>query len=66
MGVAQAQSKNPYQNQEYGPTFSVIGGAQILCFAGLYTGASDRPPRDQVEASLFYFLFSAAVTKTGG
>ena len=38
-------------NQECGPTFCVIGEAQILCFAWLYTGASNVPPRDQVEAS---------------
>ena len=67
IGVALAESKNPYLNQERGPTFRVIGEAQILCFAGLYTGGSDGPTRDQVKASLFiYFLFSAAVTKTGG
>ena len=50
------RSKNPYSNQERGPTFRVIAEAQFLCFAGLYTGASDGPPRDQVEESfLFYF-----------
>ena len=49
--VAEAESKNPYLNQEHGPTFGVIGKAQILCFAWLYTGASDGPPRDQMEAS---------------
>ena len=53
MGVAQADSKNPYFNQECGPTFRVIGEAQILCFAGLYTCASDGPPCDQVRASVF-------------
>ena len=52
-------------NQEQGPTFRVIGEAQILCFAGLYTGGSDGPTSVQVKAS-FYFLFSEAVTKTGG
>ena len=65
-GVAEAESKNPCSNQERRSTFRVIGEAQILCFAGLYTGASDGPPRDQVEASFLYFLFSTAVTKTGG
>ena len=52
MGVAQAESKNPYSNQERGPTmtFSVIGKAENLGFAGLYT---DGPPRDQVRASCF-------------
>ena len=37
-----------------------ISEAQIFCFAGLYTGASDglrRAPRDQVEASYFLFYF---------
>ena len=53
------ESKNPYSNQERGPTFRVIGEpgeAQILCFAGLYTGGSDGPPRDQVEARFFTFF----------
>ena len=66
MGVALAESKNAYSNQERGPTFCVICEAQILCFARLYTGASDGPPRDQVKASFLYFRFSAAVSKTGG
>ena len=48
------------------PTFRVIGEAQILCFAVLYTGGSDGPTRDQVKAIFFYFRFSVAVTKTGG
>ena len=65
-GVAQAESKNPYSNQERGPTFRVIGEAQNLCFAVLYTCGSDGPTRDQMKASSFYFLFSAAVTKVGG
>ena len=66
MGCAYAQSKNPYSNKERGPTFRVIGEAPIMCFAGFYTGGSDGPPRDQVRIRLFYFIFSAAVTKTGG
>ena len=47
-GVAQAESKNPYTNLQHGPTCSVISEAQILCFAGFYTGGSDGPTRDQV------------------
>ena len=39
-----------------GPTLRVIGEAQILCFAGLYTGGSDGPTRDQVRASFFVFV----------
>ena len=65
-GGAYAESKNPYSNQERKPTFRVIGEAQSLCFAGLYTGGSDGPRRDQVRAIDFLFYFSAAVTKTGG
>ena len=30
-------------------TFRVIGEAQILCFAVLYTGGSNGPTRDQVK-----------------
>ena len=37
-----------------------------LCFAGLYTGGSDGPTRDQVKASFFKFSFSAAVKKKNG
>ena len=39
------RSKNPYSNQERGPTFRVIAEAQFLCFAGLYTGAARRERR---------------------
>ena len=35
-----------------GPTFRVIGDAQILCFAELYTCWSNGPTYDQVKASL--------------
>ena len=56
-GVAQAESKNPYSNHERGPTFRLIGEEQFLCFAGLYTGGSNGPSRDQVEASFFSFSF---------
>ena len=65
-GCIGAESKNSYSNQERGPTFRVIGEAQILCFAGLYTGGSDGQTRDQVRASFFLFSLSAGVTKTGG
>ena len=61
-GVAQAESKNPYLNQECGLMFRVIGEEQILCFARLYTSASDWSPHDQVEASfsIFFLLLRVA------
>ena len=43
-----------------GRTFRVIGKAKLLCLAGLYTGGSDGPPRDQVrgcwEQVFFFFI----------
>ena len=39
-GVAQAERKIPFFNQERGPPSLAIGKAQILCFAGLYTGGT--------------------------
>ena len=53
-GVAQAESRV----WSRGPTFCIIGEAQILCFAELHTGGSDGPTRDQVKAT--------EVSKTGG
>ena len=44
--IAKAEIKNSYLKQKRGwyggSTFFVIGKAQILCFARLYTGGSDR------------------------
>ena len=57
MGVESAESQNSYSNQESGPTFRVISKAQFLCFARLYTNASDGQPRDQVRASFIIIFF---------
>ena len=53
--VAQAESKNPYWNQECGPTFLVICKAQILCFAGLHAQLERRPTRDQMNVFFNFF-----------
>ena len=44
----------------------VLREAHIWCFAGLYTGGSDEPTRDQVKAGFFQVFCSAAVPTTGG
>ena len=55
---------NPYSNQEHGLTFHLIDKAQILCYAGLYTGRERHgPTRDRVKD--FFFRFNAAVQKEG-
>ena len=36
-GCIGRKQENPYSNQKRGRTFRVIGKAQTLCFAGLYT-----------------------------
>ena len=43
------QESRPYSNQERGTYISCYRQAQIFCFAGLYTGASDGPTSDQVR-----------------